>query len=58
MFDNNMKEVKFVLYCGKCKHAKLKESEEPCNECLGVTARQYTRKPLRFEEDSNLYVRK
>lgn len=50
MNDENMKEVRFDLYCEKCKYSELGESDEPCDECLGEGARQYSHKPLKFEE--------
>ena len=56
--NENMKEVRFDLYCEKCKYSKLAENEEPCNECLGEGARQYSHKPLRFEEGSELKLKK
>ena len=43
------KEVYFDKYCDKCKHKKLKETKDPCNECLDTPANLYSHKPLRFE---------
>ena len=51
MIDNeNMKEVRFDLYCNQCKYSQLSETEIPCDECLSEPARQYSHKPLKFEE--------
>ena len=39
-----------LVRCKDCKHKDKKETDEPCNECLGNCARPDTHKPLRFEE--------
>lgn len=44
------KEVDFGLYCEKCKHYKNPEDKFPCDECLEEPARQYSHKPVKFEE--------
>ena len=31
---NEEKEVYFDQYCKSCKHNGLKESKDPCNDCL------------------------
>lgn len=51
--EENMKIVEYDKYCPKCKHADLDVSESPCYECLEHPARQYSRKPLNFEEDES-----
>lgn len=44
-----MKLVDFS-YCGSCKHKDLKETEDPCNECLAIGGRDDgSRKPMRYE---------
>ena len=48
--DNNMKEVDFKKYCKSCKHEKVKESEDPCWDCLEVPARPDSHKPERWEK--------
>lgn len=48
--NENMKEVYFDQYCKTCKHEKLKENEEPCDECLAEGARPESHKPARWEE--------
>lgn len=50
MDANEMKEVYFDQYCQTCKHKDLKESEEPCNECLTETVNLYSHKPVKWEE--------
>ena len=51
--SENIKIVDFNTYCKKCRNKKLKESEKPCYECLAEPSRQYSNKPLRFEEDTS-----
>lgn len=48
--DNNMKEVDFNKYCKTCRHEKVKETEEPCCDCLDIAARSESHKPERWEE--------
>lgn len=43
------KEVRFDLYCPKCKHEKTDEGEDPCHECLNNGVNVYSRKPMNFE---------
>lgn len=55
----NMKEVFFNVYCPTCKYKDIKDTdiytddakEEPCNECLTVPAREYSHKPINWEEE-------
>ncbi len=47
--DSEKKEVRFDYYCKKCKHHALKESKDPCNECLETPVREGTYIPERFE---------
>lgn len=46
----NIKIVNFDEYCKRCHYKKTKESEEPCYTCLNEPARQYSHKPVKFEE--------
>lgn len=48
--NNWMREVRYDLYCPKCKNFKVLETDEPCNECLTECAREGTAKPVKFEE--------
>ena len=50
---DNYKEVRFDLYCKKCKHCNKKEDEEPCDECLSNPVNLYSHKPINFEEKGN-----
>ena len=49
--DASNKEVRFDLYCHKCKNYGTKEVEEPCNSCLEIGMRFGTEKPVEFVED-------
>lgn len=44
------KEVFFDQYCPKCEFFKLKQSEEPCNECLTAFSNEDSHKPVKFKE--------
>lgn len=49
--DEGYKEVRYDLYCTKCKHYdENNENKEPCEECLDEPARLHSEKPARFEE--------
>lgn len=48
--DENLKEVRYDLYCEKCVHFEESQGDDPCHYCLEEPARQYTRKPLNFKE--------
>lgn len=50
MQDPGYKEVYFNQYCKTCKHAKKKEHEEPCEECLDNPINQYSHKPINWEK--------
>jgi hypothetical protein len=50
MDDIIEKEVRFDLYCEKCKHNGRKESEEPCCECLEHPLNDASQKPVKFKE--------
>lgn len=44
------KEVYFHEYCKKCKHKELKETEEPCCECMSEPINLDTHRPVRYEK--------
>jgi hypothetical protein len=48
--NSGYKEVYFEEYCQKCKHEKLKESEDPCYDCLMEAVNLNSHKPVKFEE--------
>lgn len=49
---NEIKEVYYKDYCKKCKYVKLKEHEDPCNDCLGQPYNYNSHKPIHFKEGS------
>lgn len=46
----NTKEVYFNEWCPKCKHEKLNETEDPCNDCLAQGFNFDSHKPVMFKE--------
>lgn len=50
MSELNTKEVDFRVYCPKCQHYALKETEEPCNECLSQGFNYGSKKPINYKE--------
>ena len=50
MSELNTKEVDFRVYCPMCQHYSLKETEEPCNECLMQGFNYGSHKPIKYEE--------
>ena len=47
--DTELKEVRFDIYCGKCKHQMKDERLDPCNECLDIGYRENTHVPEYWE---------
>ena len=43
-------EVYFDKYCKTCKHEKVNEVEDPCNDCLDYGMNEQSRKPVKWEE--------
>ena len=44
------KEVRFDLWCNKCKWHHLPETEDPCDICLENPSNEWSHKPVYFEE--------
>lgn len=44
------KEARYDLYCSKCKHWLIPETEEPCTSCLDQPYNEHSQKPICFEE--------
>lgn len=44
------KEVRFDLYCSKCKYYEKSEAEDPCWHCLDQGWNEDSHKPIEFEE--------
>lgn len=42
--------VRFDEWCKKCAHYKVKDTEEPCNECLDHPVNVNSTKPQLFEQ--------
>lgn len=50
MGDSELKEVKFMKYCERCKYGPRNEKYDPCNYCLEVSMRLGTEVPEEYEE--------
>lgn len=49
MNNGETKFVDFRRYCKTCKHSKLREDQEPCDECLEYPVNEYSHKPVKWE---------
>ena len=47
--DDNYKEVYFHEYCETCKFKDVKDTDDPCNECLGEPANLHSHKPVNYK---------
>lgn len=47
------KLVEFDKYCVSCKHKRVPQTEEPCNECLTNPVNEDSHRPVMWEEKSN-----
>lgn len=47
--DDGLKFVHFDEYCSTCEHEKVKESEDPCDECLNEPVNQHSHKPMWYK---------
>ena len=50
---NEEKEVYFDQYCKSCKCHGLKESKDPCNDCLAEPSNTNSPKPMNYESKNN-----
>lgn len=50
MNDHEYKEVYFNQYCKTCKHKDVKDTDDPCNECLDEPINLYSHKPVKYEK--------
>lgn len=48
MDEQVYKEVYFHQYCKSCKHKDVKDTDEPCNECLDNPTNLYSHKPVNW----------
>ena len=44
------KIVEFDVWCPKCAFKDLKETEDPCFECLEDPVNEHSHKPTRFKD--------
>ena len=44
------REVRFDIWCAKCKHKDVPEEKDPCNECLDEGYNIESERPVRYEE--------
>lgn len=48
IMENVYKEVYFKKYCQTCKNKDVKESDNPCDECLSQPVNLYSHKPVNY----------
>ena len=48
--EESYKEVYFDQYCKTCEHEKLKEIDDPCDECLNNPVNLYSHKPVNYKK--------
>ncbi|MDO5540819.1 MAG: hypothetical protein Q4F83_12255 [Eubacteriales bacterium] len=48
--DENYQEVYFDKYCKTCKHEKMEEKFDPCNECLSEPVNAGSHVPVNWED--------
>lgn len=44
------KEIRYDIYCPKCKHQKKSEWENPCRECLDHGCGIDSKRPIYYEK--------
>ena len=47
------KEVRFDIYCPKCKNENTSEEEDPCRDCLNHPVNTQSEKPTRWEDKNS-----
>ena len=50
---NDLKEVRFDIYCKKCVYYELPENKYPCWICLEEPVNTNSKKPVNFKEVEN-----
>lgn len=48
MGGENKEHIVDYAYCLQCKHVKVVDTEDPCNECLTTPVNINSRKPINF----------
>ena len=46
---NPEKIVDFHKYCESCEHFELKETDDPCFDCLNEPVNTYTHRPVYYK---------
>lgn len=54
MYDDNMKEVRYDIYCERCKYHDLPETDDPCDECMKEPMNWGSEKPCMYSENKNI----
>ena len=44
------KEVDFKTYCKTCRYYDKKDTDDPCNDCLGEPCNLNSNKPVEYKE--------
>ena len=47
---STIREVRFDIYCKKCKYKNVEGSKEPCNSCMEKPVRFGSEKPHKYED--------
>lgn len=47
--EENLKEVRYDLYCSTCLYQNNAEDEAPCHDCLNEPSRYASHKPYRWK---------
>ena len=42
--------VEYDKYCDKCKYKNIKDTEDPCDECLGSPVRESSKRPINWKK--------
>lgn len=50
--DCNYKEVYYDQYCETCKHKDVKDTDEPCNECLDKPINLHSHRPVNWVKNN------
>ena len=50
MDQQTYKEVYFHKYCPICKHEKVKDTDEPCSECMSAPLNWNSHRPVNYEK--------
>lgn len=53
MPELNLKEVRFDVWCPKCRYYETNEVEDPCNWCLSQGWNVDSTKPINFVENED-----